>query len=176
MEPEQQRLYINEYCAQCGARACLTELEAFWLHSAQPVCPEASPGQLHCAGPCCHGCACVQRGQCGREEGEECDCDCHLERLPLIRDPLPVSSSDASPERCPCSVCRLGLTPTLEHVPCDEGDSEGYWVSNRPRECWHFEGRRNDGRSVISSCYDNADGRNRRLDNYFYTIHVSDCH
>ena len=79
-------------------------------------------------------------------------------------------TGDSPQETCHCAVCRNGVPPSLYYVPGYDG-AEGHWVSNRPRDCLHYEGRAQDGRSVISTYYDNADHRNHSLVHYFTTGH-----
>lgn len=168
------RVYRQEYCRDCGMRACLTEVVEAATRPVR-VCMEGPEGETRCLGPCCHGCECAQAGDCTLLDDPEpelaCYCDCHAKRLHLEGemhwpDTPPLVIDLTLSERCQCYVCLHGVPPTLYYVPGYDG-GDGHWVSNRPKDCLHYEGRVNDGRSIISSFYDNGDCRNHHLSRYF---------
>ena len=170
--------YLKAYCPQCGRRACLTQtLDYADSEAARSVCPNAAEGQLQCTGPCCHGCECFQAGDCDEFPETKCRCDCHLTRLrqPVVF--LDLVAEEEAAARCLCAMCLGGAVrePVLEYWPGYDG-TEGHWVSNRPRDCRHF-GRdvtaaatTTGSQPIISTFYDNSDGRNHRLDRYFSRV------
>lgn len=184
---ERERVYYSEYCPQCRQRACLTQAVDF---CDLRVCVDAVRGDKCWQIGCCHGCQCQMDQECAEEE---CDCDCHRNSL-LIRlredgepqqmevipsgilevidltsspDPPTPRAHSRPPVRktattitngpCQCEVC-------LGRVPLREYTANGVIVSNRPRYCPRFA---HGERDVVSTCYNNEDGRNRRLEEFF---------
>ncbi len=174
-----EHVYYSEFCPQCEARACVTQSVGY---SDWRVCPDAAQGDDKCrAIGCCHGCQCQRDDECGAA----CRCDCHqrslmlrlreddaVEVIDLTAEPEPVNAARIKPGerirvvrfaptvrgRCQCAACRNPAFRLHEH------DVDGVTYSNRPRSCAHFA-RRN--KQMVSTHYDNEDGRNRRLDEFF---------
>lgn len=180
---EVERVYYVEYCPECGQRACVTQ--AVDYGDGARVCPDAVDGATKCLSTtCCHGCECDRDDNCGNG----CGCDCHNYRLMLrlrddeevidltldddmvaatpsttqvARSVVQVNPPTAPPRRkngkCSCAAC-------THRIRVREHDVDGVTVSNRPRDCLKFA---KPGRTVITTYYNNEDGRNRRLDEFF---------
>lgn len=156
---EQKHLYLLAVCPECKQRACLTQTVDYATSKvACIVCPDALQDQIKCLQSCCHGCECSQNAEC---LDTECECDCHLVELEVIK----VDQEMEIDDRCSCYVCIHNAPIYEEYQPGYDG-GEGYWISNRPRECRHFWKR---GHNIISTYYDNDDGRNHRLERFFPT-------
>lgn len=179
---ERERVYYAEYCPRCGQRACVTQAVDY---SDMRVCVEALPGRDKCLEVgCCHGCQCQVNQDCIDDDGTACGCDCHrpslLMRLredvvteemevirPVIRKPTirPATPITVTATTCRCDVC-LGRVPLREYM------AHGVLVSNRPRSCPRFA---HGTRDVVSTSYNNEDGRNRRLEEFFPVRRASHC-
>ncbi len=167
--------YHNARCPVCGQRACLTQTTVYDSDptmQANVVCPNAPEGHIKCTQTCCHGCQCAQYADCDRDgpmdtSGGQCQCDCHVGLLRLVT----VEVIEIDPVvQCACGMCRphyntsVVPAPTIEYSAGYDG-GEGLWISNRPRHCLHFPV---NGRTpTISTYFDNSDGSNHRLDDFF---------
>jgi hypothetical protein len=162
--PLSRHVYWQAKCPTCGKRACVTQrVEYNKSYEACIVCPNAGEGQTKCPLECCHGCECVS--DCADYLEGLCPCDCHLKVLRL--HVVTIDLVDEEEERCRCGLCRNSShVPTLDYCPGYNG-SEGHWISNRPPECRHFLDGVPHGQRPISTYYDNSDGRNYRLDQFF---------
>jgi hypothetical protein len=164
---DSHHVYYVERCTHCDSRACITTREDYpTLECANRICDQAEEGESHCLGPCCHGCQCVQDQEC---VPEECRCDCHCEHICLLTDPLPPADDDECEpvivNGCTCSHC-INYRPVYVEKMAEE-EEEDVWVSNRPTHCVHFN---EPGKTIISTYYDNSDGTNMCIDDYFSRI------
>lgn len=148
MEPELWHAqYRNEYCPVCRQRACITQ-HRLYDECRVPRCLDAqSEADFHCArAGCCHGCECERAGECPLS----CRCDCHYQELVIVApQPAPL---------CLCYACANRLDCPVQPL------ANGYRVTRRPRHCALFAAL---GPNVVSSHYNNEDGRNARLEHYF---------
>lgn len=182
--------YYCEFCPECQARACVTQLVDYDECSVPRCTNTEKEEEFHCRQiGCCHGCAC-DRDDCTFD----CECDCHHcevvlpELLPNKKlhtsrqqhawwkytHPLPLTTtiqsagkkkrdrrrSASSGSVCFCHACLNGMDCPVTIL------SSGLRVTRRPKECLHFAAL---GKDVFSIHYANEDGRNRRLDQYFVT-------
>lgn len=163
---EQKHLYLSVVCPQCHQRACLTQsVDYADSMAARRVCPDAPADQMQCHQPCCHGCECTQNADCTEAE---CECDCHLVELVVSTTTSQPQSEMEIEDRCSCHVCHYYVPVSLEYVEGYDG-TEGHWITNRPRECRHFW---KPGHNVISTYYDNEDGRNHCLEHFFHPVNA----
>lgn len=172
-------VYHEAKCPDCGHRACLMQTTAHVANRIVQICPYAPNGLEKCLRVgCCHGCECLKSGDCDYGAGGvvgRCQCDCHMPllRLRQSRDVIELDDDD----RCVCPVCQPGCSvyaamPLSVEYRANNGDDndaggDGYWVSNRPRECRHFQQYAASGVPTISTYFDNRDGSNHRLERFF---------
>jgi hypothetical protein len=166
-------VYYQDQCPECHQRACQTQTTEYSKSKkSQQFCPDAPDGAMKCLQTCCHGCECLVNDDCrhGLQAQQQCYCDCHRgpSTLRIHSDTFgtvfmdTATVTEQSPEKCQCNVCLHKAVVSMEYHGDGDDDSKGYWITNRPRHCLHF-----DDSTMVSTYYDNSDGRNHRLDDYF---------